>query len=523
MFYALWRMIFGGVSEKHLTNAGEKCRDGPMRDGEMDGLVVIVGAGFSGMCMAIKLKQRGVPFIILEKESGLGGTWYKNTYPGCQCDVPSVLYSYSFEQKADWTETFARQKEILEYQQHCAEKYGILPYMRFNKTVVGAHYDDDTCRWTIHCADGSNYVGKYAVRATGGLDEPAYPEVPGRETFAGPTFHSARWNHDVDLTNKRVAVIGNAASAIQFVPIIAKQVQHLTVFQRTPQWITVRPERQYTSVERFLFRYLPGFLSLYRLGSYLFNEMLFRIIWVKGSMFAPLVRKEFVHSLTDNVRSKEMQKQLRPDYPPGCKRLLMSNDFYRTLNQDNVDLVTDAMTEFKPTGITTADGTHHEFDVIIYATGFNLMATIQTEVKGKGGRDLETMVGEEPHTFLGIMIHGFPNTFGILGPNTGLGHNSIIYMIECQVNWALEVMSCTEKLGASEVDVKDEVVEQWMNKIGGQFKGKVWNDCKSWYLNSKGFPYALYPNHTFQYYLESLEGVTADHFNFEYNDKPKAA
>eukprot|EP00127_Corallochytrium_limacisporum_P006018 Clim_evm7s216 gene=Clim_evmTU7s216 len=513
MLKTLSKMAGFGTSATALQEAGSKWKVRMEIENDIDAMVIIVGSGFSGLGMAIKLQEQGVPFVVLEKEDDFGGTWYKNTYPGCQCDVPSVMYSYSFEPNPNWRRKYATQREILAYMRRCAKKYNITDKMLFNKEMTSAVWNEDRCLWTVECADGSKYTGKYFVRATGGLDTPRYPDMADRESFKGEQFHSAEWDHSVDLTDKRVAVIGNAASAIQFMPEIVDQVKSMTVFQRSSHWIAPREDREYSSFEKFLCNYVPGYQYVDRMLTYFLLEVRFRLIWFKGTWFNGWIKKQLQRRIKGAMKEKpELTKALTPSYDPGCKRLLLSNDYYEVLNQPHVDVVADKIVAATPHGIKTVTGEERQFDVIIYATGFNLLSFAETvRTVGKGGKDLGEMVGDNPRSLLGVSFNGFPNVFSLLGPNTGLGHNSIIYMIECQINYVMQLLKEAEAVGADEIDAKPESVENWMTSVGSQFGNKVWTTCESWYRSATGTIYALYPSHTYNYYFDTLRSGLQDY------------
>ncbi|HEY8518405.1 MAG TPA: NAD(P)/FAD-dependent oxidoreductase [Candidatus Binatia bacterium] len=466
--------------------------------------VVIVGSGFSGIAMGILLEKAGIDaYVILEKASDVGGTWRDNTYPGAACDIPSHLYSFSFEPKPDWSRAFPPQQEIHDYLRACVDKHGLRSHIRFRSEVKGATFDEREGTWTVRVADGSTVVGRALVLGNGALHIPAYPEIEGLESFEGTTFHSARWNHDYDLRGKRVAVIGTGASAIQFVPEIAPLVGSMKVFQRTPPWILPKPDRPMTEREKWIFRYVPGARWLYRAYTYWMHEL--RAI---GFVIDPRLMKQAEklakRYLAKTVRDPELRAKLTPNYTMGCKRILMSNDYYQTLQRDNVKLVTDAIRRVTPKGIETADGVMHEVDAIIFGTGFTATDYLAPlDIQGLDGKLLNDVIRERPETYLGITIHGFPNLYLMMGPNTGLGHNSMVFMIEAQARWALQAIQKLRRDDLAYMDVDPKVQRAFNERIQAKLAHSVWNSgCQSWYLKD-GYNATIWPGFTWQYWLET--------------------
>eukprot|EP00127_Corallochytrium_limacisporum_P000263 Clim_evm10s9 gene=Clim_evmTU10s9 len=498
---SLFSTFFVSPTVRALRHAGDAVREQMRMEGDVDGLAVIIGSGFGGLCAAIKFEQLGVPYVVLEKEDDLGGTWYKNTYPGCQCDIPTMLYSYSFELNPDWSDNYAYQPQILEYLRHCADKYNIRSHIKFHKEVTECNYDQENCLWSVNCKDGSEYRGKYLIRAMGGLDVPFFPDIAGKESFPGASFHSAHWDHSIDLKGKRVAVIGNGASAVQFVPRIANEVDQLYVYQRTNHWIMPRPDAKIPKFLNFACRWIPGLNFTLRTLVYWLQETLFTIVFTRDRFTAKgyanllrwFMRKQLKHD-------QDMIKNLQPVFSPGCKRLLLTNEYYPTLMRDNVELLVDRIVAIEGNTLISEKGTRREADVMIYATGFkpfNVGSMITNGLNGKElGRDV---MKDHPRSFLGVSFHDFPNCFTLLGPNTALGHNSVVIMIEAQMEHILEVIANAERAKVKEVNVKRETVDRWMKTIEIEFPGKVWATCGSWYLDEKGHNYTLYPKHTFEY------------------------
>ncbi len=463
---------------------------------------VIVGAGFSGLCAGIQLRAAGIEsFVILEKAQGVGGTWRDNTYPGAACDIPSHLYSYSFEPNPSWSRAYGGQPEILAYLEHCATKYGVRPHLRFGAEVVSATYDERASTWTVRTNSGEVYVARSLVLGNGALHLPAIPDLPGASTFAGTTFHSARWRHDHDLTGKKVAVIGTGASTIQFVPQIAPKVEQLHVFQRTAPWIVPKADRPIGGRERWMLEHVPGAHWLRRTGLYWLFES--RVL---GFAFAPrinkLAEKLVLKHLKKQVPDPELRAELTPAYRMGCKRVLISNDFYPALNRDNVDLVTAGIEAIEPRGIRTTDGVLHEADTIIYGTGFKVVDYIASmKITGSGGRDLgDVWATESVRNYLGISVSGFPNLMLLMGPNTGLGHNSMIFMIEAQTRYMVEAIKAMRAHELASIDVKPEVEQAFRAELQHKLKDTVWTSgCHSWYM-APGGDVLLWPGFTFEYW-----------------------
>src|SRR6266568_1568887 len=388
--------------------------------------IVIVGAGFGGIGMGIALKKAGYhDFVILDKGDDLGGTWRDNQYPGCACDVPSPLYSYSFELNPDWSHLFAPQREIWDYLRACARKHGLDEHIRYGCAVERLDWDDAARRWNVETVQNGeliSYRPRAVVSAAGALHLPSYPDIPGAGRFGGTSFHSARWDHSCDLAGKRVAVIGTGASAIQFVPEIAEQAEHLTVFQRTPPWIHPRPDVEIPGRLRAAFRKAPLTARALRDAIYLALEARAVGFAVDPELMAPLEALGRTH-LKSQVTDPALRARLTPDYTIGCKRILLSSDYYPALQRPNVSLVTDDITGISETGVTTADGTDHLADVIVYATGFKVIESVTSlNVAGRDGRKLAP---ETLEAYRGVTVTGFPNLFLLLGPNTGLGHTSV--------------------------------------------------------------------------------------------------
>jgi len=464
---------------------------------------VIVGAGFSGLCAGIGLRRAGIhSFVILEKADGVGGTWRANTYPGAACDVPSHVYSFSFEPNPAWSRAYGGQPEILAYLEHCATKYQLRPHLRFGQRVTRASYDEASARWTVTTDTGASYVARTLLLGNGALHLPAIPALPGIESFTGKTFHSARWDHAHELAGRRVGVIGTGASAIQVVPEIAPRVDHLAVFQRTPPWIVPKDDREFSSRERWAFAHVPGAQWLRRTGLY----WRFEAKWLafRFQQVNQLGERMARNHLARQVPDPALRARLTPDYRLGCKRVLISNDYYPALQRPNVDLVTDAIAQVEPTGLRTTDGTLHELDTIIYGTGFRVTDYIASmQIRGRAGVDLNDVWRSSVRSYLGITVSGFPNLFLMMGPHTGLGHNSMVFMIEAQVHYAVEAIKAIRARRIDELEVRPEVERAFGEEMRRKHTQGVWaSGCNSWYQAPDG-EVLLWPSLTLSYWMRT--------------------
>jgi cation diffusion facilitator CzcD-associated flavoprotein CzcO len=460
---------------------------------------VIIGAGFGGLGMAIRMKQAGhTDLLLIEKGHDVGGCWRDNTYPGAACDVPSHLYSFSFEGHYPWSRRFAPQVEILAYLKHCATRYDIQRHIRFNTEVTAAAWQDDTKQWRISLNDGSSLTARALITATGQLNQPAYPPLTGIDTFHGPHFHSARWNHDVNLRGKAVAVVGTGASAIQFVPEVAKVAKTLTLFQRSAAYVISKPDRAYSKAEHLLLEKMPFTHTLDRARIYAANEA--RVLGFTSFQKAMALYKWlFRRQLTSQIKDAALRDKLTPDYPMGCKRILMSNDYYPALSGDNVEVINHGITAVDGTGLIDSTGQHHDADVIIYGTGFRATEFLTPiAITGRGGKPLNDVWRDGAEAYLGISVHGFPNLFMLYGPNTNLGHNSIIYMLESQFHYVLQ---CLETLQQQPMlEVRADVQSAFNHSIQQQIRDTVWDKgCSSWYKTDSGKNTANWPGFTFDY------------------------
>jgi cation diffusion facilitator CzcD-associated flavoprotein CzcO len=465
--------------------------------------VAIIGAGHSGLCMGIRLKQAGIDdFLILEKAATLGGTWRDNTYPGASCDAPSFLYSFSFAQKTDWSRRFAWQPELLGYTTELAIRHGLLPHCRFGVEVARIRYDDPANTWTIECADGTIVVAGFVVTAVGQLNRPSIPALPGLDSFAGHRFHSAQWNHSVDLTAKRVAVIGNAASAVQFVPQIAPLVARLTVFQRSANWLLPRKDRLYRPFTQRLLTRFPALAKLYHQAQWFyFGEMQLTPLMKQVRFVQALARLRALAHLHRQVSDPALRAKLVPDYPIGAKRVLFNDDYYPALARPNVRLVTDGIERIEPAGVRSRTGEMHEADVIIFATGFKsteFLAPI--EVTGREGRRLADEWRNGARAYFGVTVSGFPNFFMLYGPNTNLGHNSILVMIEAQVGYVLDAMAKMKARGLHRLDVRRDVMDAYNRQLQQDLARSVWATIgASWYKLADGTITNNWPHSTMRY------------------------
>lgn len=445
----------------------------------------IIGAGAGGICAGIRLQQTGRDdFLIFDKEPAVGGTWYRNTYPGACCDIPSHIYSYSFAPSAEWSKPFGTQPEILVYLQTVAADHGLGPHLRLSTGVESATWDHDRARWRLLLDDGGVVDARFLIAAVGLFGRINIPAIDGLDSFTGALFHSARWDHDHDLTGERVAVIGSAASAVQFVPEIAPIVDQLHVFQRTPNWILPKDDVPYTEEQKQAFRDRPELMAESR-------QALFETIEV-GLDYTARTTVERVQQIAEEslgvIEDPELRRQLTPDHPWGCKRPLLSNDYLPTFNRDNVELVTDAIERITPEGVVTADGTERPVDAIVLATGFETTKYISAiEVTGRDGAVLGDAWGDDPVAYLGLTTSGFPNLFMLYGPNTN-GGNSIILMLEKQVEYMLRLIDALDADDGDWLDVRGDVMHEFNETLQDDIAGvDVWQAaCNGYYRSASG-------------------------------------
>jgi cation diffusion facilitator CzcD-associated flavoprotein CzcO len=459
---------------------------------------VVVGAGFSGLAVAARLAKAGIErTIVLEKAGSIGGTWRENTYPGCACDIPSHLYSLSFAPKHDWSRLYAPQPEIRAYLEYVASKCRLWPKIRLNARVTGATWDEANAVWHVALGSGETFVTRSVISATGPLNTPATPALAGLESFEGRVFHSATWDHDYDLSGKRVAVIGTGASAIQFVPRIAPAVARLDLYQRTPPWILPKRDRPIppATIERF--RRFPPFRLYER----------YRLFWIHesradGFTTSPALMDDAkalaLRQIDKQVKDPELKRKVTPGYELGCKRILISSDYYPALARSNVDVVTEPIARVYPGGIEAADGTRRDVDAIVFGTGFDVHKTVLGfSLVGRGGRSLAEAWAGGKEAYLGTTISGFPNFFMMIGPNSGLGHNSQVFMIEAQARYVSAALKKLLKRREAAIDVRRPVQADFNGWVRDRLTGSVWSrgSCKSWYLDpATGRNSALWPS-----------------------------
>ncbi|WP_248730564.1 NAD(P)/FAD-dependent oxidoreductase [Pseudomonas sp. MWU13-2517] len=465
--------------------------------------IAIIGSGFAGLCMAIKLKEAGITdFLVAEQAETLGGTWRDNHYPGCACDVQSHVYSFSFAPNPDWTRQFAPQPEIRAYLEQCARRFELAPFLRFGMGLQRAEFDEQQQRWQLSFSNGRHISARVLISGMGGLSRPALPDIPGLESFKGTRFHSQQWDHEYSLRGKRVAVIGTGASAIQFVPQIASQVAHLDLFQRTPPWIMPKPDRDISRVERWAFKHLPFTQRLVRGAFYWALEG--RVVgFAQHPRLMKMVQKIALRHLHKQVTRPSLRKILTPDYTIGCKRVLISNDYYPALSRSNVEVVTHSVLRIEADGVVTSDGIKHPADCLIFGTGFQATDPLPRDcIIGRNGIDLMDTWRDGAHAYKGTTVPGYPNLFLIVGPNTGLGHNSMILMIEAQVTYILDALKQMQRHRIATVDIQPAVEEAYNRQLQDKLKRTIWNTggCQSWYLDPRtGKNTTLWPGSTWRF------------------------
>jgi cyclohexanone monooxygenase len=463
---------------------------------------LVIGSGFAGIAAAVRLQQAGHTVAVVERGDDVGGTWRANSYPGCACDVPSHLYSLSFAPNPSWTRTFSPQPEIHAYLRRVARDHGVYERTSFGTEVLAANWDGQ--RWRVSTTRG-DLTADVLVAGTGGLSEPVTPKLPGRERFAGKVMHSAEWDASYDLTGRRVAVIGTGASAVQFAPEVARVASHVTVFQRTAPWVLPRRDRAITRAERALFRLAPWTQKAARAGIYALRES-----WILGfsgrTRLLELGEKQARAFLAAQVPDPELRAKVTPDFKLGCKRVLLSSTWYPMLTQDHVDLVTDPIAEVTETGLVTAAGAVVDVDVILLGTGFSVTdPPIAHRVRGADGRTLaEHWSAPGMQAYRGLTVPGFPNLFVLTGPNTGLGHTSIVYVIERQVEHVVKGLAAMRSAGAQAISPRTDVTRAYNSRLQRQLEGTVWNagGCASWYLDERGTNTTLWPTFTFSFARE---------------------
>ena len=466
--------------------------------------IVIVGAGIGGMAAAIELQSHGFRDItILERDSGVGGTWRQNTYPGCACDVPSHLYSFSFAQRRDWSRLCSPQDEILDYLEGVARDYGIDRLVETGVEVTSCAWEEDERRWTVTAADGRTWTASAVIVATGQLHQPAWPGIPGRETFTGHSFHSAQWDHDYDLRGKRVAVIGTGASAAQLVPTVVEESAHTSVFQRTGNWYLPRRNRPYPPLAKFLFERVPGLQALRR--KYIFNYTETVTLLIRhprtlgrvGRLWSTLFMRM-------QIKDPDLRRRMWPDYTFGCKRILFTSYFLPAIQQPNAELVTEPITEIDATGIVTADGRHRDLDCIIYGTGFKTSAFMfPMEITGARGASLRELWADGAHAHMGMTVPDFPSLFFMYGPNTNTSGGSIIAYEEAQSGYIRQALQLVRDRGAAAIEVRPEVEAASDREVQERFAGTAWLECDSWYRDDHGRIVTNWPGYMREYFAKA--------------------
>lgn len=462
--------------------------------------IAIIGAGFAGIGMAIRLRKAGIrSFTIFERASEIGGTWRDNTYPGAACDVPSHAYSLSFEPSPKWTRRYSPSGEIQDYLLGLVEKWQLRSHLRLHTAITEARFDAASGTWTLTTDHGDSVSARVVVSGVGGLVDPALPDIKGLASFGGEVFHTARWNHDYELTGKRVAVIGTGASAVQVVPSIAPQVEQLHVFQRTPAWVVPKLDASYSQAARDRYARFPWLLRASRFLQYAASELWGPMIFLDAPRLSAIGERLSMKHLESQVKDPVLREKLTPHFQFGCKRILVSDDYWASFERPNVELVTEPIEQITHDGIQTQDGTLREIDALVLATGFALgLAAAPFPIFGRGGRALDDVWRDGAVAYKGMTVSGFPNWFILMGPNTGPGHTSVLIYTEAQI---AHVLGAIEKLraGAKWVDVRQDVQDRYNARIQRRMKRMVWHTCNSWYLSPDGSNHALYPGFAAEY------------------------
>jgi len=451
---------------------------------------IVIGAGLGGLCVGAHLKKAHLnDFVILEKAAKVGGTWRENTYPGCACDTPVAVYQFSFARTLNWSHLFPRAAEVQRYTEDLADMAGLRPHLRLGEGGSAAVWDDARSLWKVTTTTGEVREAKVLVMALGQLNRPQLPAIPGRETFSGHSFHSANWNHGVALEGKRVAVIGSAASAIQLIPEVAKVASHLTVFQRSANWILPRLDREVTPAERRLLATAPEVTDIEREHLYLQSDILFWQAFQYTETGRAFYTETALNHMHMQVSDPELRRKLTPDYPIGCKRVLFADDYYPALMQKNVSLVTEGIDRIVPAGVVTKDGVTHQADVIVYATGFETTGWhLSVDITGRNGLKLRDAWKDGAEAYLGITVANFPNLFMIYGPNTNLGHNTITFMIERQAEYAVKCMKAMQARDLAAIEVTKAAQDRFNHDLQERLAKTTWADsrCASWYKTPDG-------------------------------------
>lgn len=468
--------------------------------------IAVIGAGFAGIGMGIQLKRAGIhSFRIFERAGEIGGTWRDNTYPGAACDVPSQVYSYSFELNPDWSRSFSESAEIQAYLLRCVEKYGLRAHLELNTEIVDARFDEEAGLWTLATSRDETVTARVVCSGVGGLVDPSWPDIKGIQSFRGEIFHTARWDHDCDLAGKNVAVIGTGASAIQVIPAIASQVGKLDVFQRSAAWVIPKRDRRIPERVRQRFRRFPWLQRLVRWLLFGLSEAMGPIIVLNSKRLSAIGERASLRHLEASVSDPELRRKLTPDFQFGCKRVLISDDYWSTLERENVELVTEPIAEIRADGIETKDGRLHPADVIVVATGFALgLASAPFPVTGRGGRSLSDVWSRGAVAYKGMTVSGFPNWFIMMGPNTGPGHTSVIVYTEAQIAYILQAVRKLRSENLRFVDVRQDVQDRYNAGLQARMKYTSWSSgCNSWYLDADGGNHALFPGAASEYCLRA--------------------
>ncbi|MER7536075.1 NAD(P)/FAD-dependent oxidoreductase [Streptomyces sp. NPDC097704] len=470
--------------------------------------VAVIGSGFGGIGAAVRLRREGITdFVVLERADSVGGAWRDNSYPGCACDVPSHLYSFSFAPNPDWPRTFSGQRHIRAYLEHVTDTFGIRPHLRLGHEVLKATWDAEALRWEIETSGGS-FSAEVLVSAGGPLSDPKIPDVPGLADFPGKVFHSARWDHDYDLRGKRVAMVGTGASAIQIVPEIQREVGRLTLFQRTPPWVMPRMDRAISGAERWLHRALPATATLRRGILWGIRELQVGA-FTKHPNELGLVEKLAKANIARSIKDPALRAKLTPSYRIGCKRILLSNAYYPALARPNVDVVASGLREVRGSTVVAADGTETEVDAIVFGTGFHVTEIpIAERIVGADGHTLAESWKDGVQVLRGATSGGFPNLMMIIGPNTGLGNSSMILMIESQLNYLADYLRQLDVLGGrAALAVRPSAVNAWNRKVQARMERTVWKagGCNSWYLDASGRNTTLWPGTTAEFRRETRQ------------------
>jgi cation diffusion facilitator CzcD-associated flavoprotein CzcO len=476
--------------------------------------IAIIGAGFAGIGAAVRLKQAGIDtFAIFERAGEIGGTWRDNTYPGAACDVPSHVYSFSFEPHPGWTRRYAGSEEIQAYLLHVVEKWGLRAHLRLDTEIVEACFDESNGTWTLTTAANETVTARVVISGVGGLVDPRWPDIKGLQSFAGERMHTARWDHSYDFTGKRVGVIGTGASAVQVVPALAPQVERLSVFQRTAAWVMPKNDAPYSEgTRRFLARHPLAFRAS-RLLKYWLSEAMGPMVFLDAPRLSSIAEKQSLRHLERSVSDPALRAKLTPHFQFGCKRVLISDDYWSTFERENVALETEPIEEIRSSGIETRDGRLHELDAIVFATGFALgLASAPFPVVGRGGRTLDAAWKDGAVAYKGMTVSGFPNWFILMGPNTGPGHTSVLVYTEAQIHHAVQAIEHLRDRGLKYVDVRQSVEDRYNEGIQRRMKHMVWSSgCNSWYLSPDGSNHALYPGFAAEYVLRARRFVPSDY------------